>query len=86
MMNDRGKSDSLKIPTKPSNKTGPLPVAERVEGSGLAEGKTRKPITCRTQCRDSVQTRLERIRKVAKKDKGLKFTALMHHIYNIDTA
>lgn len=85
MMNDHGKSDNLVVPTKSSNKTGHLPVAERVEGSGLANGKTRKPNTCRTQCRDNVQTRLERIRKVAKKDKGLKFTALMHHIYNIET-
>jgi hypothetical protein len=32
MMNERGKSDSLVVPEKPSNKAG-RPVAEGVEGS-----------------------------------------------------
>ena len=84
MMNDHGKSDSLNVPTKSPNKTGHQTVAEGMEGSGLTKGKLQQQNTRRTQCRDSVQSALERIRKTAKEDKGLKFTALMHHIYNID--
>ena len=93
MTNDHGKSDNLDVSTKSLNKsiegtgweTWSEMLAEAVERRRLAKGKTQKPNTCRTQCRDNVQTRLERIRKVAKKDKGAKFTALMHHINNIDT-
>jgi hypothetical protein len=36
-MHERGKSDSLVVPAKPLNKT---PVAEVVEGRGLAKGNT----------------------------------------------
>ena len=38
-MNERGKSDNLVVPAKPPNKAGE-PVAEVVEGRGLAEGNT----------------------------------------------
>lgn len=84
MMNDHGKSDRPDVPAKSPNKTGQQPVAEGMEGRGLTKGKLQQQNTRRTQCRDSVQSALERIRKTANEDKGLKFTALMHHIYNID--
>jgi hypothetical protein len=38
-MNERGKSDNSVVPTKLPNKTGE-PVAEVVEGRGLAKGNT----------------------------------------------
>lgn len=85
MMNDHGKSDSPTVPAKPSNKAGHMPAAERVEGKGLAKGKSEQQNARRTPCRDSVQSALDRVRQAAVKDRGLKFTALMHHIYNIDT-
>ena len=83
-MNEHGKSDRPNVPAKSPNKAGQQPVAEGMEGSGLTKGKLRQQNTRRTQCRDSVQSALERIRKTAEKDKGLRFTALMHHIYNVD--
>ncbi len=48
MMNERGKSDSLVVPEKPSNKAG-RPVAEGVEGRGLAKANLLEGSTCRTQ-------------------------------------
>jgi len=39
----------------------------------------------RTLGRESMRSALERVRKAAEKDKGMQFTALMHHVYNVDT-
>jgi group II intron reverse transcriptase/maturase len=38
----------------------------------------------RTQGRDGAQSALERVRQVAKEDKKQRFTALMHHVYDIE--
>jgi RNA-directed DNA polymerase len=89
MMNGRRKSDSPVIATKPANKVGPQVkaanglTAERVEQRGLAEGKLRQQNTNRAQDRAIVQSALKRIRQAAVKDKKVKFTSLMHHIYNL---
>ena len=64
MMNDRGKSDRPVVPTKSSNKTG-IPVAEKMEGRGLTKGKPRRQNTQRTLCRQSVQSKPERIHRVS---------------------
>jgi len=64
---------------------GRTPSAERVEGRGPAKGNPREQNTLRTQRRDGVQSALARVRRVAKKDKTVRFTTLMHHIYNPDT-
>ena len=61
-MNGRGKSDSLVVPEKLSNKT-PDRVAERVEGRGLAEGNLREDGVFRTQSRAYTQSGLERVRE-----------------------
>jgi hypothetical protein len=61
VMNVRGKSDSLVVPEKPSNKAG-RPVAEGVEGRGLAKANLLEGSTCRTQCRESASSALERVR------------------------
>jgi len=37
------------------------------------------------QSRSSVQQALARVRQAATRDKGLRFTALLHHVYNVDT-
>lgn len=67
------------VPAKPPNKAG-CPAAEGVEGRGLAEGNAGQQNTHRTQGRARVPSALEGVRQVARRDKGVKFTALFHHI------
>jgi RNA-directed DNA polymerase len=81
-MNGRGKSDSLGVPEKLSNKTVDR-VAERVEGRGLAEGNPREDGVFRTQGRGDTNTGLERVREAAERDRRQKFTALLHHVHDV---
>jgi hypothetical protein len=67
MMNDYGKSDSLVVPEKSSNKVCQR-MAETREERGLAEGNPVEQNACRTQSRKDVPSALERIRQAAKKD------------------
>ena len=89
MMNGRRKSDRPVVVTKPANKVGSsmndvaVPTAERVERRGLAKGKTPRQNTNRALDRATVQSALGRIRQAAVKDKKMRFTSLMHHIYNL---
>jgi len=90
-MNGRRKSDRPVVATKLANKVGPTandaeaPVAERVERRGLAKGKPPRQNTNRALDREVVQSALRRIRQAAVKDRKVKFTSLMHHIYNWST-
>ena len=113
MMNGHGKSDRPVVPAKSPNNTG-QPVAEGMEGRGLAKGNPPQQNRSRTPCRgketdmenpkrarrgkpptqprgstytrsDGLPSALERIRQAARKDKKMRFTALLHHIYNLDT-
>ncbi len=84
MMNGYRESDSFIVPEKLSNKITEV-TAEIMEGRELAKGNPPGQNICRTQSRESMRNELERIRKAAKKDKDLKFTALLHHVYNINT-
>src|SRR6266446_412369 len=79
-MNDHGKSDSRVVPAKLANKTG-QPVAELVEERRLAKGNTGQQNAPRTLSRDDgASSALERVRRAARKDKGARFTALLHHV------
>src|SRR6202795_1816451 len=84
MTNGPGKSDKPTVPEKPSNKAG-RPAAEGVEGKGLAKGNLPQQNASRTPSRSNALSALERVRQTAAKDKKLRFTALLHHIYNLDT-
>ena len=83
MMNGDGKSDSSVVPEKPPNKAG-QPAAEVVEGRGLAKGNPPETTTHRTQRRMSVPSGLERIRHAARRNRKQQFTALFHHVYDVD--
>lgn len=84
-MNARGKSDSPIVPKKPTNKAGGAPpVAEPVEERGLAKGNLRKQTKPRTQRRTFLQHELSRVRQAARRDAGARFTALWHHVYNVE--
>src|SRR5881409_252666 len=84
MTNGPGKSDRPVVPEKSPNNSG-QPVAEEMEGSGLAKGNLPQQNVSRTPCRTDTPSALERVRQAAGKDKKLRFTALLHHIYNLDT-
>jgi RNA-directed DNA polymerase len=73
------KSDALILPGKPSNK-GEQP-AERVEGRSAAKGNADQDPAPRTQSRTSrASTGLEGVRQAARRNRRLRFTALLHHI------
>src|SRR5262244_2214124 len=84
MTNGHGKSDSPVVPEKSPNKAG-QPAAEGMEGRGLAKGNPSQQNASRTPSRTDALSALERVRQAAKKDKKLRFTALLHHIYNPET-
>ena len=83
-MYEHGKSDRPIVPKKSPNKTSPS-AAEEMEGRGLAKGNLGQQNAPRTQRRISAPSELAQIRQAAKSNKDVKFTALMHHIYRIDT-
>src|ERR1700747_1885746 len=84
MTNGPGKSDSPVVPKESLNNTG-QPVAEGIEGRGLAKGNLPQQNASRTPSRSDAPSALERVRQAAAKDKKLRFTALLHHIYNLET-
>src|SRR5713101_7437311 len=54
-------------------------------GTGLAKGNLPQQNASRTPSRKDAPSALERVRQAAGKDKKLRFTALLHHIYNLET-
>src|SRR5216683_8441517 len=84
LMHEPGKSDSCVVPRKVSNKARRR-AAEGLEGRRLAKRNSPQAITLRTQSRTRAQTALGRVRQAAEQKKGERFTALLHHIYAIDT-
>ena len=83
-MNERGKSDKPVVPPKPANKVDGRPsAAEPVEGRGLAKGNSNQQNRSRTQSRQDLHSALDRVRQAAHGDKGLRFTALWHHVYDV---
>src|SRR5256885_13174695 len=84
MTNGPGKSDRPTVPEKSPNHAG-QPAAEGTEGSGLTKGNLQQQNASRTPSRTDAPSALERVRQAASKDKEVRFTALLHHIYNLET-
>ena len=82
-MNGIGKSDRLVVPRKPPNNA-EGPAAEVVEERGRAKGNPVEQNAPRTQRRIRAPSALERIRQAAKRDRRQQFTALLHHVYDVD--
>jgi group II intron reverse transcriptase/maturase len=78
-MHDGGKSDRPVLPAKPPNKPGE-PGAEVVEGRGLPEGITASETRPGRSAGPGVSSDLDRVRRVARKDRDVRFTALLHHV------
>ena len=83
MTNDRRKSDRFVVPKKSPNEAG-QPAEEAAEGRDLAKGNPNECNTSRTQSRTSVPSALERVRLAARKDRKQRFTALLHHVYDLE--
>ena len=82
MTNGHGKSDRPVVPAKPPNKAKGS-AAEGVEGRGLAKGNpNQQNMPIGHSAAPGMPSALERIRQAASRDSKLRFTALMHHIYN----
>src|SRR5215472_17168290 len=78
MHGDR-ESYSAVVPAKHSNQGGQLP-AEDVEGRALTKENTEQSNPCRTPSRGSGPSGLGRVRRAAKGEGKLRFTALLHHV------
>jgi len=83
-MNEHRKSDGPAVPLKSPNNAG-QPAAEEMEGRGPAKGNPLEQNAPRTQGREGAPSALERVRLAAARDKRMRFTALLHHIYDLTT-
>jgi RNA-directed DNA polymerase len=78
-MHDHGKSDRPVVPAKLPNKPA-VAGAEVVEGRGLPEGNTASETRPGRSAGQGVSRDLDRVRQVARKDRDVRFTALLHHV------
>src|SRR6266487_1547289 len=83
-MTELGKSDSRVRPRKVPNKARRR-AAEGLEERRLAKRNLPQATTLRTQGRARAHAALGRVRQAVEQKKGVRFTALLHHIYAIDT-
>jgi len=82
-MNGPGQSDRPVVPAKSPNNAARA-AAEGTEGRGLAKGNPSQQNAPRTLSRDGARSALERVREAAERDKTVRFTALLHHVYNVE--
>ena len=79
MMDDREKSDGRVLPVKlPNNAQGG--AAEVVEGRRPAKGNAASETRSGPSAGQGALSELGRVRRVATKDKDVRFTALLHHV------
>jgi group II intron reverse transcriptase/maturase len=83
-MNEHRKSDGPIVPMKSPNNPG-APGAEEMEGRGAAKGNPRGQNAFRTQRRHDANSALARVREAAARDRKMRLTALLHHIYALHT-
>jgi RNA-directed DNA polymerase len=76
-MNGHGQSDRSVVPANPLNKASAAEAGEERERTkGNTGGETRPGRSAGL----SVSSELDRVRQVARRDKGARFTALLHHV------
>jgi|HubBroStandDraft_2_1064218.scaffolds.fasta_scaffold62523_1 RNA-directed DNA polymerase len=83
MTYEREKSDRDVVPEKSPNNDARAP-AEAMEGRSLTKGNSRERNAPRTQSRTSTPSALDRVRQAATKDRKQRFTALLHHVYDVE--
>lgn len=85
MMNERGKSDRSVVPEKSPNNVDAASTAEVMEERDLAKGNSMEGNAFRlTPSRGDAHNALQRVRKAARRDRTQRFTALLHHVYNVE--
>jgi RNA-directed DNA polymerase len=83
MTNERGQSDRSVVPGKPPNKA-EEPAAEAGEGRERAKGNSGEGDALRTPGRAGALSALDRVRQAAERDRKQRFTALLHHGYDVE--
>jgi RNA-directed DNA polymerase len=78
-MHEREKSDGPVVPAKLPNKA-QGEAAEAVEGRGPAKRNAASETRPGRRAGQDVSSELDRVRRVAQKDKEARFTALLHHV------
>jgi RNA-directed DNA polymerase len=58
----------------------PPKETRRAEGRGRPEGELRENARVRTQSRGTLPSNLARVNEAARRDKRIRFTALLHHV------
>ena len=79
-MHAAGESDNLIVPAKRANKAGPSAAAESVEGRRLTKGNVFAEGRAPDSAPDQRVDRLKGVRQAARRDKHMRFTALLHHV------
>ena len=80
-MNEGGKSDDCVVPANSPNKvTVAAGAAEVGEGRRSAKGNTASKTPPGHRAGPGASNALDRVREVAARDKGARFTALLHHV------
>jgi RNA-directed DNA polymerase len=75
-----GESDGRVVPAKRPNKDGRSSSAEGAEGRRETKENTGQTAASQIQSWGNAQNGLRRVREAAKRDKRLRFTALLHHV------
>jgi group II intron reverse transcriptase/maturase len=83
MMDEHGKSDRSIVPANSPNNASEQ-AAEVGEGRERTKGNTPERNASRTQSRPHAPSALERVRQAAKEDRQQRFTALLHHVYDVE--
>src|SRR6266853_5434409 len=78
-MNDHGESDGCVVPESLSNKAASA-AAEAGEGRRPAKGNAASDTRPGRSAGMGVSSDLDRVRQVARKDRDVRFTALLHHV------
>src|SRR5262249_36608634 len=76
-MNEGGKSDDRVVPANPPNKA---MAAEAGEERRSAKGNTASKTPPGHRAGLGASNALDRVREAARRDKGARFTALLHHV------
>ena len=79
LMHDREQSDRPVLPANPPNNSG-VAGAEVGAGKGLPEGNTAGETRPGRSAGLGVSSDLDRVRQVARLDREVRFTALLHHV------